>query len=90
MLRRDFTKATLLLAGGTYARAARGLAPLKIVDVKAIPTSAGHNYQWVFLKVMTLGLRIACGARSRATTADRVCKCKCWRGLRGVPDWSYT
>lgn len=53
MLRRDFTKAMLLLADGTCARAATGLAPLKIVDVKAIPTSAGHNYQWVFLKVIT-------------------------------------
>jgi mannonate dehydratase len=31
----------------------RGLPDLKITGVKAIPTSAGHNYRWVFLKILT-------------------------------------
>ena len=53
MLRREFTKAALAFAAVPYLRAAKGLAPLKITDVKAIPTSAGHNYQWVFLKILT-------------------------------------
>lgn len=50
LLRRDFAKAALAFtfASERYARAARGLAPLKIADVKAIPTR-----QWVFLKVLT-------------------------------------
>jgi len=48
--RRDFAKAALAFtfASQRYARAAAGLAPLKITDVKAIPTG-----QWVFLKVFT-------------------------------------
>ena len=53
MLRRDFAKIPLLAAAERYARAARGLPELKITGVKTIPTSAGHNYQWVFLKVLT-------------------------------------
>lgn len=53
MLRRDFAKAALLVAAERYAKAAKGLAPLKITEVRVIPTGAGHNYQWVFLKVMT-------------------------------------
>ena len=54
MRRRDFTKAAFLVAAAErYARAARGLPELKITEVRAIPTSAGGNYQWVFLKVMT-------------------------------------
>jgi hypothetical protein len=50
MLRRDFGKAALAFAFASerYARASVGLAPLKITDVKAIPTR-----QWVFLKVFT-------------------------------------
>jgi len=50
LLRRDFAKAALAFtfASERYARAAVGLAPLKITDVKAIPTR-----QWVFLKVFT-------------------------------------
>jgi mannonate dehydratase len=43
----------LLAAAERYARAAKGLPQLKITDVKVIPTSAGHNYQWAFLKIMT-------------------------------------
>jgi mannonate dehydratase len=46
-------KGALVLADLRYARAAKGLPPLKITGVKVIPTSAGGNYQWVFLKVMT-------------------------------------
>ena len=53
MLRRDFAKIPLLAAAERFARAARGLPELKITGVKVIPTSAGHNYQWVFLKVIT-------------------------------------
>ncbi len=53
MLRRDFLKSALLAAAERYARAARGLSPIKITEVKAIATSGGANYQWVFLKVMT-------------------------------------
>jgi mannonate dehydratase len=53
MLRRDFGKAALLLAAERYARASRGLPDLKITDVKVIPTCAGHNYSWVFLKILT-------------------------------------
>src|SRR5262249_41023479 len=53
MLRREFTKATLAFAAAPYLRAVKGLPPLKITGVKAIPTSPGHDYQWVFLKIMT-------------------------------------
>ena len=53
MLRREFTKAAVAFATAPYLRATKGLPPLKITSVKAIPTSAGHNYQWVFLKIMT-------------------------------------
>ncbi|MEO7145368.1 MAG: enolase C-terminal domain-like protein, partial [Bryobacteraceae bacterium] len=53
MLRRDFAKFALLAAAGRYARAARALPDLKITGVKAIPTSGGGNYQWVFLKIRT-------------------------------------
>jgi mannonate dehydratase len=53
MLRRDFGKAALLFAAERYARAAHGLPELKITEVKTIPTSAGHNYSWVFLKILT-------------------------------------
>ncbi len=53
MLRRQFAKAALLFAAERYAQAAKGLAPLKISDVRVILTSAGHHYQWVFLKVVT-------------------------------------
>jgi mannonate dehydratase len=54
MRRREFTKAAFLIAAAErYARAARGLPELKITEVRAIPTSAGGNYEWVFLKVMT-------------------------------------
>ncbi len=34
MLRRDFIKAALLFAAERYARAAKGLAALKITDVR--------------------------------------------------------
>jgi mannonate dehydratase len=53
MLRRDFAKASLFLAAERYGRAVRGLPELKITGAEVIPTSAGHNYQWVFLKVLT-------------------------------------
>ena len=41
------------VAAQQYERRTRGLAPLTIREVKAIPTSAGGNYQWVFLKIVT-------------------------------------
>jgi mannonate dehydratase len=53
MTRRDFAKTALLFAAERYARAARGLPELKIADIRVIPTSAGANYSWVFLKVVT-------------------------------------
>jgi mannonate dehydratase len=54
MTRRNFTKAAVLIAAAErYAQAARGLPELKITEIRAIPTSAGGNYEWVFLKVMT-------------------------------------
>ena len=51
--RRNFLKGALLMAAGRYAQAVRGLPELKITGVKVIPTGAGANYQWVFLKVLT-------------------------------------
>jgi len=52
--RREFLQASVLAAAAArYARAVRGLPELKITGVKAIPTSAGHDYQWVFLKIET-------------------------------------
>jgi mannonate dehydratase len=53
MLRRDFAKVALVAAAERYARAVRGLPELKITGAQVIPTSAGHNYQWVFLKILT-------------------------------------
>ncbi len=56
MLRRDLLKglpAMPAMAAQQYAARTRGLAPLTIREVKAIPTSAGGRYQWVFLKVVT-------------------------------------
>jgi mannonate dehydratase len=41
------------LAAQQYAGRTRGLPRLTIKEVKAIPTGAGRNYQWVFLKVIT-------------------------------------
>ncbi|HSB15452.1 MAG TPA: enolase C-terminal domain-like protein [Bryobacteraceae bacterium] len=52
MLRRDFLSLPLLSAS-LYAQRTRGLPPLTIRSVKAIPTSAGGRYQWVFLKIET-------------------------------------
>ncbi|MBI3666084.1 MAG: hypothetical protein HY236_07645 [Acidobacteria bacterium] len=40
-------------AAQQYLARARGLPPLTIREVKAIPTSAGGSYQWVFLKIIT-------------------------------------
>ena len=53
MTRRDFAKIALLFAAERCAHAARGLPELKITEVRVIPTSAGANYSWVFLKVVT-------------------------------------
>jgi mannonate dehydratase len=54
MKRREFLQASVLAAtAARYARAVRGLPELKITGVKAIPTSAGADYRWVFLKVET-------------------------------------
>jgi len=56
MHRRDFAKglaAMPALAAEQYAARTRGLPPLTIREVKAIPTSAGGRYQWVFLKITT-------------------------------------
>jgi mannonate dehydratase len=53
MQRRAFLQVPLVAAAARYAYAVRGLPDLKITGVKAIPTSAGANYRWVFLKVLT-------------------------------------
>ncbi len=52
MLRRDFLSLPLFSAS-LYAQRTRGLPPLTIRSVKAIPTSAGGRYQWVFLTIET-------------------------------------
>jgi mannonate dehydratase len=53
MQRRAFLQVPLLAAAERYAYAVRALPNLKITGVKAIPTSAGSGYRWVFLKVLT-------------------------------------
>ena len=54
MQRREFLQASVLAAAAArYARAVRGLPELKITGVKAIPTGAGSDYRWVFVKVLT-------------------------------------
>jgi mannonate dehydratase len=53
MQRRAFLQVPVLAAAARYAYAIRGLPDLKITDVKAIPTSAGDGYRWVFLKILT-------------------------------------
>src|SRR5215472_11478736 len=53
MLRRTFARAALFMAAERYCRAVRGLPDLKITGTEVIPTGAGRNYQWVFLKVLT-------------------------------------
>ena len=40
-------------AAQQYETRTRGLPPLTIKDAKVITTSAGGNYRWVFLKVIT-------------------------------------
>lgn len=87
MLRRDFTRAALLIAAERYARAAKGLAPLKIAEVRVIPTSAGHHYQWVFVKILTsepglYGIGSASNVHNAAAvvTAIRENYAKFWTG----------
>jgi len=53
MQRRAFLQVPLLAVAARYAYAVRALPDLKITGVKAIPTSAGAGYRWVFLKVLT-------------------------------------
>lgn len=53
MRRRDLALCGLAAAAERYARAARALPELTIKEVRAIPTSAGGKYSWVFLKVIT-------------------------------------
>jgi mannonate dehydratase len=53
MKRRAFLRVPLVAAAARYAYAVRGLPDLKITGVKAIPTSAGARYRWVFLKILT-------------------------------------
>jgi mannonate dehydratase len=40
-------------AADDYTSRLKGLPPLTIKDVKVITTSAGRNYRWVFLKIVT-------------------------------------
>ena len=59
MQRRDFFKGLLAApvmsasAADDYQSRLKGLPPLTIKDVKVITTSAGRNYRWVFLKIIT-------------------------------------
>src|SRR5205807_4240948 len=59
MQRRDLMKALLAAPVASAASAQdvsnrlKGLPPLTIKDVKVITTSAGRNYRWVFLKIIT-------------------------------------
>ena len=59
MHRRDLIKGILTAsaipaaAAQDYSNRMKGLPPLTIKDVKVITTSAGRNYRWVFLKVIT-------------------------------------
>ncbi len=61
MQRRNFCQSLLALpalapsalAAPTYAQRTRGLPRLTIREVRAIATSAGGDYQWVFVKVVT-------------------------------------
>src|SRR6185312_12788095 len=40
-------------AADDFNNRTKGLPPLTIKDVKVITTSAGGNYRWVFLKIIT-------------------------------------
>jgi mannonate dehydratase len=61
MKRRNFCQALLAMsalakpssAAPQYAQRTRGLPALTIREVRAIPTSGGNGYSWVFLKVVT-------------------------------------
>ncbi|MBI2680983.1 MAG: starvation-sensing protein RspA [Candidatus Solibacter usitatus] len=55
MTRRDLLKAAALPAAVAplYSQRTKGLPRLTIREVKAVPTSGGNHYQWVFLKVLT-------------------------------------
>src|ERR1039458_2753051 len=53
MRRRAFLKVPFLAAAARYTYAFCALPDLKITGVKAIPTSAGAGYRWVFLKILT-------------------------------------
>src|SRR5882724_8633562 len=55
-LMRTALGATALLPEAAAQEAAKrtaGLPPLSIKDVKVITTTAGGNYRWVFLKILT-------------------------------------
>src|SRR6185436_6550665 len=56
MHRRDLLKGFLampLAAAELYAQRTQGLPPLLIKEVQVIPTSAGGQYGWVFIKIIT-------------------------------------
>ena len=59
MKRRDFWKGLLAapampaLAQQEYAKRSSGLPPLTIKEARVIPTSAGRQYRWVFVKIVT-------------------------------------
>lgn len=59
MTRRSFLKTLLAapamppLAAQQYTQRTAALPPLKIKEVKVIATSAGSNYHWIFVKVIT-------------------------------------
>ncbi len=51
MRRRELLK--LLWATPILTPSAKGLPPLTIKEVKVIATSAGRNYRWIFIKIIT-------------------------------------
>jgi mannonate dehydratase len=56
MKRRDLLKALAVVpaaAAQQYESRTRGLPPLTIKEAKVITTSAGGNYRWIFLKIIT-------------------------------------
>ena len=59
MNRRSFFKCLMAApvmtaaAAQDYSSRMKGLPPITIKDVRVITTSAGRNYRWVFLKIVT-------------------------------------
>jgi mannonate dehydratase len=82
MKRRDFFAGMTVipvLATEQHAHRTHGLPPLTIREVRAITTSAGKGYQWVFVKIITsepglYGLGSASNLGQAATVATAIDK----------------